>query len=351
MVKLDLFTNQNLQTLNTLAVPCIAGNYLRVSTVDEVKQALQIAKELNLPQLILGGGSNLILPDMFPGLIIHITIAGMEVVDETEEHVWIKVGAGENWHDLVEHCLNFHYWGIENLALIPGTVGAAPIQNIGAYGVELDTVFEELNAVEKQSQIEVTFDRDGCQFGYRDSIFKNDMRDRYIVTHVTFKLNKTPAVCIKYPALKEALSQYPSDEISPRLVADTIIKIRQEKLPNPEEIPNVGSFFKNPIVDENKVTELLKRFPDLVKFPMENGLYKLAAAWLIDQAGWKGKEEYGVGVHSKQALVVVNPGKKSGQQVLELAQKIKTSVEQQFGVVLEIEPINYCSTSYSSPRV
>ena len=342
MVKLDLFTHHNLQALNTLAVPAIAGNYVRVQTVEEVKQALILAQELQLPLLVLGGGSNVVLPDMYVGVVMHMAITGVELIDEDKQYVWIKVGAGENWHQLVEHCLNFHYWGIENLALIPGTVGAAPMQNIGAYGVELESVFEELNAVERQSQVEVTFQKDGCEFGYRDSIFKNRFRDQYVITHVTLKLNKQPRCHIEYPALQAVLGQTPVEKLSPNLVAQTVCDIRRAKLPDPDIIPNVGSFFKNPIISDDQFLALKNQFPELVSYSAPDNHHKLAAAWLIEQCGWKGVEEFGVGVHRDQALVIVNPGRKSGSQVLELAQKIQAGVQEKFGIKLLIEPDCFC---------
>jgi UDP-N-acetylmuramate dehydrogenase len=340
MIKLDLFTHQPLQALNTLAVPAVAGNYVRVQTVAQVKQALDLAKELDLPILVLGGGSNVVLPDLFVGLVIHIAIAGIEVVNESTEHVWLKIGAGENWHSLVEHCLNFHYWGIENLALIPGTVGAAPIQNIGAYGVELESVFEELKAVEIASQVEVTFNRDSCEFAYRDSIFKNRFQGAYIITSVTLRLHKKPSVRLEYPALRSAIDslQLSPEQITPILVAEAVCQIRRSKLPDPEALPNAGSFFKNPIVGREMIERLKTKFPDLVSYPQNEAEEKVAAAWLIDKAGWKGVEEFGVGVHKDQALVLVNPGKKSGRQVLELAEKIRADIEQKFGIRLQIEP-------------
>jgi UDP-N-acetylmuramate dehydrogenase len=338
MVKLDLFTHYSLQDLNTLGVPAIAGNYVKVESVDEVKQALKLAKDLELPVIVLGGGSNVVLPDMFVGLVIHIAITGTHVVAEDDDHVWLKIGAGENWHSLVEHCLHFHYWGIENLALIPGTVGAAPIQNIGAYGVELESVFSELSTVERQSQIEVTFDRDGCEFGYRDSIFKNKLRNRYVITSITLRLNKHPSLQLHYPALREAIEKKNLERITPEIVANTVCEIRRSKLPDPAQIPNAGSFFKNPIISVQEAQRLRQKFPGLVSFATEDGREKIAAAWLIDQAGWKGKEEYGVGVHKDQALVVINPGNKSGQQIVNFAKKIKDHIQQLFDIELQMEP-------------
>ena len=347
MIKLDLFTHHNLQSLNTLAVPAVAGNFVRVQTVDEVKHALKLANELNLPVMVLGGGSNVVLPDLYVGLVIHMAISGIELVDDDREFVWLKIGAGENWQQLVEHCLNFHYWGLENLALIPGTVGAAPMQNIGAYGVELESVFEELNAVERASQVEVTFNREGCEFAYRDSIFKNRLKDNYVITSVTLRLTKQPRLQWQYPALRDALTatEINPDKITPALVAQTVCNIRRSKLPDPASLPNAGSFFKNPIVDQALLTNLRQQFPDLVSYPQADGREKIAAAWLIDRAGWKGRESFGVGMHTEQALVLVNPGQKSGQQVLDFARQIQDDIQQKFGIALQIEPVSYLSNT------
>lgn len=343
MIKLDIFTHHNLQPLNALAVPAVAGNYVRVQNTEEVKQALKLAKELELPVLVLGGGSNLVLPDFFVGVVIHMDILGIEVVNESPEHVWLKIGAGENWHKLVEHCLNFHYWGIENLALIPGTVGAAPIQNIGAYGVELESVFEELTAVERSSRLEVTFNRDGCQFDYRDSIFKNRFKQEYIITTVTLRLNKVPKLCLEYPALRDAIDtlNLKPEQITPARVAQTVCEIRRSKLPDPAEIPNAGSFFKNPIVSLTKISALKNQYPDLVTYSLNEEFAKIPAAWLIDKAGWKGRAAFGIGMHKDQALVLINPGRKAGQQIMEFAESVRADVERKFGISLQMEPDCY----------
>jgi len=347
MIKLHLFTHYNLQDANTLRVPAVAGNYVRVQSVEEVRQALQLSSELNLPILVLGGGSNVVLPDFYVGIVLHMAITGIDVVQEDPDYVWVKVGAGENWHRLVEHCLNFHYWGLENLALIPGTVGAAPIQNIGAYGVELESVFEELTAVERNSQVEVIFNRDGCEFGYRDSIFKNRFKDAYIITSVTLRLRKKPQLTLHYPALRDAIAalQLTEDKVTPAVVAQTVCDIRRSKLPDPEIIPNVGSFFKNPVLPNAEIIRLREQYADLVSYPQaDNKAEKIPAAWLIDRAGWKGREDFGIGMHKDQALVLVNPGKKSGQQVLEFAKQVCADVEKKFGIGLEMEPVNYLGT-------
>ncbi len=341
MVKLDLYTNYSLQELNTLSVPAIAGNFVEVTSPSELKQAISLADELHLKTLILGGGSNVILPDFFAGLVIKIGIKGFEVVDEDQQNVWVKVGAGENWQDFIDYCLNFHYWGLENLSLIPGTVGAAPIQNIGAYGVEQKDYMSELNAVEINSLIDVTFQNASCEFGYRESIFKGRLKDKYVITHVTFKLSKNPCVIIEYPALKYAIASRDISEITPQLVSQIICEIRLSKLPNPQVIPNAGSFFKNPVVTSELHRQIQDKYPDVVSFPAKRGQVKLAAGWLLEQAGWKGVQEYGVGFHEAQALVLTNEGRKTSAQIVRFAEDVRADILQRFGVLLEIEPANY----------
>jgi UDP-N-acetylmuramate dehydrogenase len=341
MHPLSLHTNHVLQALNTLAVPSVASHYVRVSSTEELKRALTLARQSALDVLVLGGGSNVVLPERFAGLVIHMAIKGFTVVAEDSEQVWLRAGAGEVWQDLVTHCLDRQYYGLENLSLIPGTVGAAPIQNIGAYGVELESVFAALSAVEKQSQAVVNFDREGCEFSYRDSVFKNRLKNRYIITEVIFKLSKIPLVNLRYEALREALVNIAADQITPRNVAETVCRIRRGKLPDPAVIPNAGSFFKNPVVSREQYATLHKRYPNIVSYPVDNARVKLAAAWLMEQAGWRGHSQGGVGMHVEQALVLVNPGRCSGGQVLHYAAKVQDDIHRRFGVMLEREPVVY----------
>ncbi|GAB1259850.1 UDP-N-acetylmuramate dehydrogenase [Aurantivibrio plasticivorans] len=347
IVALNIITNFSLDELNTLGVPATAGNYVKVTTKAELKEALKLAKELNLRVLVLGGGSNVVLPELFVGLVIHINIKGIELVHETNDVAWLRVGAGEVWQDLVDYCLNFHYWGLENLSLIPGTVGAAPIQNIGAYGVELKDVFVELKAVECNSMLDVTFTAEGCQFGYRDSVFKQHLKDHYIITDVTLKLNKHPKVNVEYPALKSACEHLSPAEITPVKVSQLVSDIRRSKLPDPKRVPNAGSFFKNPFVSSEKYRELQERYPDIVAYPVaspddSNGCnMKLAAGWLLEKSGWKGRIDHGIGMHSQQALVLTNEGHRASRHIIDFAQQVQRSVDDMFGVMLEIEPRVY----------
>ena len=331
----------NLQNFNTLAVPAVAQYFVSVKNDDELREALAFARTENLPLLLLGGGSNIVLRDDFPGLVIHIKSQGREVVTEDDEFVWLKVAAGENWHQLVEYSLDNALYGLENLSLIPGSVGAAPIQNIGAYGVEIKELVAELSALNIRSGLLVTFTNESCRFAYRDSIFKQQLKDQYVITSVTFRLRKQPFLNLTYPALQAAFADIVEADISPQQVSAAVIQIRQSKLPDPAIIPNAGSFFKNPVIDQAQFDALKAQYPHIVAYPAALDQVKLAAGWLIDQAGWRGREVGGAKVHEQQALVLTNPHKSSGMAVLALAELIQQSVFNQFGVMLEMEPRTY----------
>lgn len=331
----------DLSRFNTLAVPAKAMAYTSVHSQEELIEALCAAEEHGWPILPLGGGSNIVLANDFQGLVVHLKLQGIELVDENDDCVWVRAQAGENWHEFVRHTLQYGWYGLENLALIPGSVGAAPIQNIGAYGVELEALFEELTAIEVGSKLPVTFTRDSCAFGYRDSVFKQHLRDKYIICDVLFKLKKIPAPVLTYPALSERV-EAAGTTISPKIIFDTVCQLRREKLPDPEQVPNVGSFFKNPVISNGQYLELQKSNPNIVGYPQqESGVVKLAAAWLIDQAGFKGQSLGTAAVHDKQALVLTNPGRGSALDVMNLAQTIQQEVYDLFGVPLEMEPRVY----------
>ncbi len=338
-------TDVDMSPYNSLAVSAKAAYFCEVDSESALTGILNWWKEQQklrktpLPIMPLGGGSNIVLANDFNGLVIRILITGRDLVEEDDDWLWIKVGAGENWHGWVEHCMGFHYWGLENLALIPGNVGAAPIQNIGAYGVELCDYFSELTATEIASGIAVTFDRDACKFGYRDSIFKQRLRDKYIITSVTFKLRQQPKLSYGYPALQAYFDEKQISEPTAHQLFDAVCDVRASKLPDPEQLPNVGSFFKNPIVSEEKYLSLKQSFDGLVGYPSGKD-YKLAAGWLIDQAGWKGHQDGSVGVHAQQALVLINQGG-TGDQILALAKALQADILQRYGVTLEIEPRVY----------
>lgn len=347
MDTLKIISDYDLQLLNTLGVPSRASQFVRVTDETELLQALAYAQREQLPVLVLGGGSNVVLPERFAGLVIQVAIMGIDVVVEDDEYAWVQAGAGVVWQDLVEFSLQHDLFGLENLSLIPGTVGAAPIQNIGAYGVELDSVFDTLTAVHRESLERCAFDKASCEFRYRDSVFKNRLRDALVVTRVTLKLRKRAPLNISYAPLQEALAGIPAGQMTPRKVSEAVIAIRQSKLPDPARIPNTGSFFKNPIVSLEEFVSLQQQYPDIVSFPVGDDTVKLAAGWLLEKAGWRGHQEEGVGMHARQALVLVNPGHVSGERVLAYALRLQEDIKQRFGIALEREPVAYTNARHS----
>lgn len=326
-----------LRPYNSLALSARAAHFVRVATLEDVQAALDFARAHGLPVTVLGGGSNLVLAGDLPGLTIQVDIRGRSLVSECGDAVQVRVGAGEGWHGTVQYCLAQGWYGLENLALIPGTVGAAPIQNIGAYGVELESRFLELEAIAIATGETQRFARADCAFGYRDSLFKGAGRDAWLITSVTLALSRRPAPVLTYPALREALADIPAADITPERVAAAVMALRRARLPDPADVPNAGSFFKNPVVGADQARRLAERFPGLVTFPAVDGGVKLAAAWLIERAGWKGVARAGVGVHDRQALVLVNRGG-GAAALLALARDIRADVAERFGVELELEP-------------
>jgi len=337
---MKVLENYTLQPHNTLALPQSARFFVRVQSELELMHASQFAKDKHIHLLMLGEGSNLVLSCDYPGLVVQNAIKGIEIVAEDADSVTIDIGAGENWHHIVCYALSHHWFGLENLALIPGTVGAAPIQNIGAYGVEVCSFVTAVRAWDTKSHEWQLFNNSQCQFAYRDSLFKREP-GRLLITRVQLRLHKMRAVNIHYLALKnwfESRGVFNVNEISPQQVCDAVIDIRRSRLPDPAVTPNVGSFFKNPIVPLVRYQQLLKKFPGLVSYPAGESHRKLAAAWLIDQAGWKGVREGQVAVHDQQSLVLVNRGGATGAQLLVFAQKIATDIKHRYGIDLEIEP-------------
>ncbi|PTB97178.1 UDP-N-acetylenolpyruvoylglucosamine reductase [Marivirga lumbricoides] len=330
---------QSLKLYNTFGFDVSAEYLVIISSVEDLKELLLTKEWHSYPHLIIGGGSNILLRRNFRGLVVVNAISGIEVISQNDNFTLIKAGAGENWHQFVLYCINQGLGGIENLSLIPGTVGAAPMQNIGAYGVEIKDTFHSLEAVELATGQLHTFNAEDCQFGYRESIFKHQFKEKYFITSVTFKLipAEKHVLSLDYGAIKIQLKE---DEIeSPTIedVSKAVIKIRQSKLPDPKEIGNSGSFFKNPTVPKEKYEELTGKYPEIPGYILNEEEVKLAAGWLIEQAGWKGYCENGVGVHAKQALVLVNYGEGNGEAVEELAKKIQDSVAEKFGVQLSPE--------------
>ena len=337
-------TDTDLQPFNTLTIAARAKYFAEATDLDGLREALEFARQKHLPILPLGGGSNIVLTGDFPGLALHVGLKGLtfESVATPERATRVTAAAGENWHQLVMSSVAQGLGGLENLALIPGNIGAAPIQNIGAYGVELKDSFHGLTAMEVASGELVEFSADDCQFGYRDSIFKQSARDRFVICEVRLQLPGQWLPHVSYPALQQYFAEARQDleSLTPETVAEAVIAIRNSKLPNPVHIPNAGSFFKNPVVTGQQYEALKARYPDLVAFAV-GADWKLAAGWLIDQAGWRGFSRDGVGVHERQALVLVNPGHQCGSRVVDLAREIADDIRAKFGVELEPEPRFY----------
>lgn len=326
----------SLKHFNTFGIDVKADFFTEVFTEEELTAALG-AENLNaMPVLILGGGSNILFLDNFKGLVIKNSIIGISVLQETDDHVLVKAGAGEVWHSFVLWCVERGYAGIENLSLIPGCVGAAPIQNIGAYGVELKNVFHSLEAIHLLTKEKRIFSAVQCKFGYRDSVFKNEYRNQYAITQVMLSLNKKPVFNTSYGAIEEELKKSGITEITIKAISDAVIAIRQSKLPDPAMLGNAGSFFKNPEIETAQYEELKKKYPQMPGYPAGSNI-KLAAGWLIEQCGWKGKSVGHTGSHKNQALVLVNYGNATGSEIFSLAMEIKKSVFEKFGVVIEPE--------------
>jgi UDP-N-acetylmuramate dehydrogenase len=306
---LSLTVNADLKPYNTFGLSVTARYFATIENSEDILQLIQSDVFKNQEHLIIGGGSNILLTGNFNGLVIKNNICGIAITEETSDYVKISAGAGENWHSFVMYCIQHQYAGLENLSLIPGCVGASPMQNIGAYGVEIKDVFDSLQAIHLKSGELKTFFKADCEFGYRESVFKRKLKGEYIITSVCFKLSKTAKLNTQYGAINDELKKMGISEPSIKDVSDAVIAIRQSKLPDPKVIGNAGSFFKNPEVSAAKYQSLKQQFEQLVAYPLENGNYKLAAGWLIEQCGLKGFEKDGAAVHDKQALVIINKNK------------------------------------------
>ena len=326
--------NKNLKEYNTFGISVKAEMFAVFSSIEELKQILSFRNDKKL--LVLGGGSNLLLTKDFDGLVIKNEIKRFEVIEETASEVIVESGAGENWHEFVLNCIDKGFGGIENLSLIPGSVGASPMQNIGAYGVEIKDVFESLSAYHIASGEIHYFDKTKCEFGYRESIFKNKVKGEYIILTVTFRLTKNPTINSSYGAINEQLKVMGIENPTIQELSAAVIAIRQSKLPDPKIIGNAGSFFKNPTVEIALLEQIQNNYPDIPNYPAENGR-KLAAGWLIEKAGWKGRTFDNYGVHKLQALVLVNYGNCTGQEIFDLSSQIIQDVFDKFGVLLERE--------------
>lgn len=329
--------NVSLKPFNTFSIDVSANYFAEITETQHLRELLNFQELQHLPKLILGGGSNVLLTHNFNGLVLLIAIKGIRVIAENEHTVCLAVGAGENWHDLVTYCVEQGYAGIENLSLIPGTVGAAPIQNIGAYGVEFKDVFCELKAMDIQDGQFYSFDHEACQFGYRNSIFKNKLKDQFVITEVTLQLNKHPQFHLHYAGVQNMLNQMGVTEPNLQSVSHAISKIRQLKLPDPQTIANAGSFFKNPIINEQKLIALQNLYSNVPYYSFKDNQFKISAAWLIEQCGWKGYRNKDAGVYALHALVLVNYGCATGIEIKQLADTIAASVQKKFGIQLEPE--------------
>lgn len=334
----NLQANISLLPYNTFGIDVQARWFFRVKSTTSLSELLADNGFFRSQRsLILGGGSNMLFTQDFDGLVLYNQIKGKEVLSEDENHVYVKVGAGENWHEWVLYCLQNNWGGIENLSLIPGSVGAAPIQNIGAYGVEVKDVFHALEAVQLETGTSHVFNHQDCQFGYRDSIFKRHAKGKYFITSVTFRLDKKHQLHTSYGAIQAELEQMGISNPSIQDISRAVIHIRQSKLPDPAVIGNGGSFFKNPVVEKADFEALRAHYPGMPHYPQPDGQEKLAAGWLIEQAGWKGKRFGNFGVHDRQALVLVNYGGAKGSDIVGLSRQVQEAVEAQFGVLLEPE--------------
>ncbi len=329
--------NISLKPYNTFSLDVNAGLMVRVDTLDDLDEVYHTGRFRGLKKMVLGGGSNVLFTCGYTGLIVKNELTGISVINESDENVVVSTGAGENWHQLVLWCVERGYGGIENLSLIPGTVGAAPMQNIGAYGVELKEVFHSLDVYEIKSGKTIKFYKEDCHFGYRYSVFKGKLKDQYVITNVYLKLSKNPTFNISYRNLKETLDQMGVEKLSLKAVSQAVIDIRQSKLPDPTDIGNAGSFFKNPVIEKLHYEAIKAQFSKVEVFPTNNGEFKIPAAWLIENAGWKGYRYGEIGVHENQALVLVNYGKGRGKDIFKLSRDIQKSVHQKFGIELEPE--------------
>jgi len=329
--------NISLKKYNTFGIEAKARFFVEIENISGLRTVLSDPAYKNMPRLILGGGSNLLLTKDFEGIVIKINIKGNEVISHNQEETIIKSGAGENWHELVLFTLQNRLNGMENLSLIPGTVGAAPMQNIGAYGVELKEVFYSLEAMDIQSLQMRTFHHHDCEFGYRESIFKKEAKDKYVICSVNFKLHQKSMFNVSYGAIHDTIKELGESEINAKTISKAVIHIRQSKLPDPAIIGNAGSFFKNPEIDQTVYDKLKAKNPTIPGYPAGFGKVKVPAGWLIEQAGWKGKTIGEAGVHKNQALVLVNYGNAKGNEIWDIAMQVQKSVKEKFGIKLHHE--------------
>lgn len=334
---MNIHENYSLKKLNTFGIEAFARYYTEFASLEELLELLDTQQFKNTSLMVLGGGSNILFTKNFNGIVLKNELKGIQLIKQDEEFYYIKAAAGENWHHLVMHCVENSYAGIENLSLIPGSVGAGPIQNIGAYGVELKDVLYELEALNLNTKHIETFTNSDCRFGYRNSVFKQEEKNKYVIVSVTLQLRKKPVFNINYGAIEKELEAMNVKELSIASISKAVCAIRSSKLPDPSKTGNAGSFFKNPTVSTEKYEVLKKDFPSIAGYKSSDKDVKLAAGWLIEQCGWKGKRLGDAGVHKDQALVIVNYGNATGNEIYDLSGKILESVKEKFDVVLERE--------------
>jgi UDP-N-acetylmuramate dehydrogenase len=328
--------NHSLQPYNSFGIEISSRYFSSFSSIESLEEIIAHQQKSSDPLLVLGGGSNILFTKNFDGWVIKNDLKGIEVINRDNNFIYVKAMAGENWHQLVLHCVENGYAGMENLSLIPGNVGASPMQNIGAYGVELKDVFYELEAYHIADKKIVRFNNKDCAFGYRESVFKRALKNQYIILSVTYQLRKEPVYNTSYGAIEQELAAMKISTLSIKAISDAVINIRSSKLPDPKKIGNAGSFFKNPVIPTKQFDLLKKSFPELPGYT-NNEDVKLPAGWLIERAGWKGFRNGDAGCYDKQALVLVNYGKASGAEIYELSSKIIHSVQEKFGINLERE--------------
>jgi len=335
--------NKSLKSFNTFGIDARAKYFTEIHLIEEFKELAGDKRFSGEKKLVLGGGSNVLLTGDFDGWVVKNAISGIAVVSETETEAIVKAGAGEVWHDLVMGCVEKNYGGLENLSLIPGLAGAAPIQNIGAYGAELEDAFHELEAIEIRSGVPVKFSAGDCAFGYRDSVFKHKFHGQFLISSVSFKLAKLSAPKVhyrfrtEYGAVRTTLDEMKVQNLSLKVVSDAICRIRRAKLPDPKELGNAGSFFKNPSLSQEQFKTLVSQYPGMPHYPQQDGMVKVPAGWLVEQCGWKGKTVGHAGSHKTQALVLVNYGGATGREILELSEAVFRSVKEKFGIELSPE--------------
>ena len=331
--------NISLKPYNTFGIDVNASYFSPFSSIDELEELVSFIPPVHnkTPLLILGGGSNILFTQDYNGLVLKNELQGIELVKEDLTHYYVRSAGGENWHGFVQYCIEHNYAGVENLSLIPGNVGASPMQNIGAYGVEIKDVFHKLEAFHIKDKKRITFSLEECKFGYRESVFKGKYKDKFVITSVTYKLNKFPEYHTSYGAIQPELENMGITQLSISAISQAVINIRQSKLPDPAVIGNAGSFFKNPTIPTSQFNALKEKYAGIPGYVVGEGKVKVAAGWLIEQCGWKGFRKGDAGCHDKQALVLVNYGKANGIDIYSLSTEIMHSVEIKFGILLERE--------------